>query len=438
MEFLESETLERDNLLSGKDPRKEEALVGQQLHERIAEMFRSGRKKKGIARLLGVDIKTVRKVTRGTPWTPYERAAGKVDMMAPYQDWTSKRAPEVGYNARVLFRELREQGYPGGYDTVKNFVAPLRKKQGPSEMTVRFETRPGEQAQVDWGSSQVWFGETRERVRFFVMTLGYSRRMFVRAYPNERLGALLEAHEAAFGFFGGVTEEILYDNPKTMVIKREGGTVVLHGVFEDFSRHWGYAPRFCRPYRPQTKGKVENGIKYVKRNFLAGRRFRDLRHLNEELERWNREVADTRIHGTTGGRPVDRFNEERLVPCPTVPPYMAGLPGTRTVSREGWVHWKGQRYSVPLSWGPVTVRVREEQGVLVIETPDGDPVRHDLLPGEPGGCRLVAGHHRLPDRTEASACEDAVPPQHDPRWRDEEVQIRDLSEYDQLANAEVA
>ena len=428
-----------DSLLSGMDPGKEELLIGKQLHDRIGEMFRSGRKKKEIARLLGVDIKTVRKITKGESWEPYVRTTKREGVLDPWKEWVTKRSPEVGYNVRVLFRELGEQGYRGSYDTVKHFVKPLRTPSSSRDMTVRFETRPGEQAQVDWGSSQVWLGEERVRVRFFVMTLGYSRRMFVKAYPNERLGALLLAHEEAFGFFGGVTEEILYDNPKTMVIKRESGTVVLHGVFEDFARHWGYQPRFCRPYRPQTKGKVENGIKYVKRNFLAGRRFRDRTHLNEELARWNQEVADLRIHGTTGARPIDRFREERLVPCPTVPPYLSGLPGTRTVSRDGWVHWKGHRYSVPLSWGPITVRAQEEEGRVVIQSPDQGEVRHALLVGDAGQSRLVADHHRLPTvETSPSSAAETTPPQHDPRWQEEEVQVRNLQEYDLLATAEVA
>ena len=223
-----------------------------------------------------------------------------------------------------------------------------------------------------------------------------------------------------------------------MVIKRESGTVVLHGVFEDFSRHWGYQPRFCRPYRPQTKEKVESGIKFVKKNFLAGRRFRDSAHLNEELSRWNREVADLRIHGTTGARPIDRFQEERLVHCPTVPPYLSGRPGTRRVSRDGWVHWKGQRYSVPLSWGPITVRVEEEEGRVVIQTLDQGEVRHALLVGDAGQSRLVPAHHRLPTIETPTSSVETTPPQYDPRWQEEEFQIRSLQEYDLLATAEVA
>ena len=160
------------------------------MHERIGEMFRSGRKKKEIAWLLGVDIKTVRKITKGESWKPYVMTTKREGVLDPWKEWVTKRAPEVGYNVRVLFRELGEQGYRGSYDTVKQFVKPLRTPSSSRDMTVRFETRPGEQAQVNWGSSQVWLGEERVRVRFFVMTLGYSRRMFVKANPNERLGII--------------------------------------------------------------------------------------------------------------------------------------------------------------------------------------------------------------------------------------------------------
>ena len=433
MEVLETISGKLNNLLPDGTHGKEEVVIEKSLHERIIELFKAGKKKKVIARLLGVGIKTVRKILGGQEWVPYRRASVKEPLLGPFQEWIGHRAPEIEYNGRVLFRELKEKGYRGKYDTVRKYLAPLRPATGNRQMTVRFETLPGQQAQVDWGSSQVWFGEERVRIRFFVMTLGYSRRMFVRAFPNERLGALIEAHEEAFHFFGGVTEEVLYDNPKTMVIKREGATVVLNGVFEDFARHWGYSPRFCRPYRPQTKGKVESGVKYVKKNFLVGRRFRDLAHLNAELERWNREEADTRLHGTTGCRPIDRFSEERLTPCPLVKPYLQGLPNTRQVTREGFVNWKGNRYSVPWSWGPVAVRVSQDDRTLILLSANGEDVRHALLTGETGQCRLDPSHHRPEAKNVlTSSCSEDLPPQYDPRWEKEEVARRDLALYDLL------
>ena len=433
MENLETISGELNTLLPDATHGKEEVVIEKSLHERIVEMFKAGKKKKVIARLLGFGIKTVRKILGGQEWVPYRRTSVKEPLLGSFQEWIGHRAPEVEYNGRALFRELKEKGYQGKYDTVRKYLAPLRPATGNRQMTVRFETLPGQQAQVDWGSSQVWFGEERVRIRFFVMTLGYSSRMFVRAFPNERLGALIEAHEEAFHFFGGVTEEVLYDNPKTMVIKREGATVVLNGVFEDFARHWGYSPRFCRPYRPQTKGKVESGVKYVKKNFLVGRRFRDLAHLNEELDRWNREEADMRLHGTTGCRPIDRFSEERLTPCPLVKPYLQGLPNTRQVSREGFVNWKGNRYSVPWSWGPVTVRVSQDDQSLIILSSNGEDVRHALLSGDTGQCRIDPSHHYPEEKTvpAASRSED-LPPQYDPRWEKEEVEMRDLALYDLL------
>ncbi|WP_179110132.1 transposase [Leptospirillum ferriphilum] len=192
-------------------------------------------------------------------------------------------------------------------------------------------------------------------------------------------------------------------------------------------------PGFCRPYRPQTKGKVESGVKYVKKNFLVGGRFRELAHLNEELERWNREDADTRLHGTTGCRPIDRFSEERLTLCPLVKPYLQGLPNTRQVTREGFVNWKGNRYSVPWSWGPVAVRVSRDDRNLILLSAKGEEVRHALLTGETGQCRLDLSHHRLEEKNvPTSPCSAGLPPQYDPRWEKEEVERRDLALYDLL------
>jgi transposase len=124
---------------------------------------------------------------------------------------------------------------------------------------MRYETGPGEQAQVDFGQLHVWIGEHRERVHVFVMTLGYSRRLWVRAYPHERLGAMLDGHERAFRHFGGVPLTCLYDNPRTLVLGRQERAVRWHPVVEDFARYYGFTPRACQPYRARTKGKVESG-----------------------------------------------------------------------------------------------------------------------------------------------------------------------------------
>lgn len=145
-----------------------------------------------------------------------------------------------------------------------------------------------------------------------MFTLGYSRRLFTRGYHNERLATLLDGHERALRHFGGVTLNCLYDNPRNLVLGRSENKVLWHPVFEDFARYYGFTPRACQPYRARTKGKVESGVKYVKRNALAGRRFGSWEELNDWLERWSAEIADQRLHDTTHERPLDRFAREQL------------------------------------------------------------------------------------------------------------------------------
>ena len=286
----------------------EQEMVNRDEYGGIAALAAQGVPRKAIARALGIDPKTVRKYLRDGEWKPYTRRQAAEGLLAAHEEWIGARAPEVGYSAQVIFQELKPKGYAGSYETVKRFIRPLRDRHREDALaTIRFETEPGQQAQVDWGTSAVWLGEEQRRIHFFAMTLGYSRRLFARAYESEKLPCLIAGHEAAFAWFGGCTRELLYDNPRTMVIGREedGKRVILNAVFEDFADHYGIQPRFCQPYRARTKGKIESGVKYVKRNFLAGRRFEDLEHLNQELERWMVEVADVRIHGTTKERPID-------------------------------------------------------------------------------------------------------------------------------------
>jgi transposase len=181
-------------------------------------------------------------------------------------------------------------------------------------------------------------------MRFFALVLGYSRRMFARGYPNERFSSLTAGHEAAFAWFGGAPRELLYDNPKTIVKdrNRETGEVEMNPAFRDFLRHYGVHPRFCRPYRARTKGKIESGIKYIKKNFLAGRRFRDLDDLKRQLEEWLLTVADVRVHGTTGVRPIDRFPQEKLIDLRHVPPYRLESPIRRQVGSDARVAFRRQ------------------------------------------------------------------------------------------------
>lgn len=410
----------------------EAEMVHRDKYGAILELFEQGTPKKAIARALGVHVKTVRRHLAQGQWVPYQRETATRTVLSGFEDWLKARAPEVGYNASVLFREARLQGYQGGYETLKRFVRPLRAEQRKmAEATLRFETPPGQQGQVDWGSSAVWVGDRRVRLHFFILTLGFSRRPFAQAFTDEKMASFLAGHEAAFAWFGGRPRELLYDNPRTAVLRREGSQVILNATFADFAGHYGYRPRFCQPYRARTKGKVESGVKYLKRNFLAGRRFLDLAHLNRELERWLTEVADVRIHGTTGERPIDRFAHECLVDITAVPPYRLETVVTRQVPPDVLVSFGGNRYSVPWRYVGETVEV-QVRGSEVLLLFQGELIAcHPKLVGS-GQRQFDPAHLQGLFRTPGERGT-VQPPRHDPQWPGDDVMIRDLAIYDQIA-----
>ena len=163
MEALETISGELNNLLPDATHGKEEVVIEKSFHERIVEIFKAVKKKKVIARLLGLGIKTVRKILGGQEWVPYRRASLKEPLLGSSQEWIGHRNPEIEYNGRVLFRELKEKGYRGKYDTVRKYLAPLRPATGNRQMTVRFETLPGQQAQTEIRTLVPTFGRTKNK-----------------------------------------------------------------------------------------------------------------------------------------------------------------------------------------------------------------------------------------------------------------------------------
>ena len=147
---------------------------------------------------------------------------------------------------------------------------------------------------------------------FFVATLGYSRRLHVRAYGHEKQDSWFDGMESAFRAYGGVPQEVLLDNARALILHHDPASreVVLHPRLHAFSRHWGFRVRAGAPYRARTKGKDERGVGYVKKNAIAGRRFATWAELEAHLESWTREIADVRVHGTLGEPPIERFRRD--------------------------------------------------------------------------------------------------------------------------------
>ena len=302
-----------------------------------------------------------------------------------------------------------------------------------------FETEPGAQAQADWGQVRVLLGSQIVEVHIFVMTLGYSRRAWAEGYGHERMESLLAAHEHGFEHFGGVTREILYDRMRTVIQGEREGTKRWNPTFQAFARHWGFEPRACRPYRAQTKGKVESGVKYVKRNFLPGRVFRDLEDFNEQLAGWLAEVADLRIHGTTHELPIERFAREAdlLARTREQPSFLQAMRRERVVAEDWLVSIDANRYSVPWRLIGKTVQVVRvgaswqilHQGELVAEHPMLAG-RHQLRVNPAHGPGAVARNARK-RFAEAPAAPAVDLKAHALLG----VEVRDLAVYDELLEA---
>lgn len=310
-------------------------MVGAEAALEIRVLHRYGKSIREIARETGISRNTVRRYLREEEATRYKPRPPRPTKLGPFKDYVIERlraaAPER-IPASVLLMELRERGYTGGYTMLKTFAASLRPQE-PAAPIIRFETEPGEQMQVDWAVIR----RGSNRLSVFVAALGWSRATHVEFVTDERVETLIAAHENAFLAFSGVPHEVLYDNMRTVVVERHGygrGRHRFHPGFLDFARHCGFRPRLCAPYRAQTKGKVERFIRYLRQSFyipLASRLAQDGLIVDREtanlaVERWLREVANARIHGTTGEIPAERLARERphLQPIPL--PY-----GGRTV-----------------------------------------------------------------------------------------------------------
>ena len=416
----------------------EAPVLGQQQWEAVHERRARGQSVSAIARELELDRKTVRTCLRQPAWRPYRRAeaAGQLDA---HREWLAQRAPQVNYSARILWQELRSQhGFGGSYVIVRRAVAPLRMAASAAALTQRrFETGPGEQAQCDWGQITVALGGVRTGIHIFVMTLGYSRRGFALGCLRERMGELLAAHEAAFAHFGGRCEFLLYDRMRTVVLGTSEGRPRLNPTFAAFAGHWGFTPRLCQPYRAQTKGKVESGVKYVKRNFVSGREFRDLEDFNAQLAAWQLEIADVRVYGTTHERPIDRFVDEARALAPTAghASFLQAMVRERVVADDWLVSIDGNRYSVPFVLIGKTVQVVREGGAWIIRHRGAVLAEHPVLAGR---AQLSVRPEHGPGAAARNARQRySAPRVSAPTDPSREVQVRDLAVYEGLIGAEL-
>lgn len=352
---------------------------------------------KRIAAELGCSKNTVKRWLKYGDWQPCvtPSRSRKLDGLS---DFLSERFHRHAGNADVIRQELEaEKDIRVSLRTIERAVAPLRRELvAEARATVRFETRPGEQLQIDFGERRVEIGGVTTKVFFFVATLGYSRRLHVRAFAHEKQESWFAGMESAFLAFGGVPREVLLDNARALILHHDPASreVVLHPRLHAFAKHWGFRVRACAPYRARTKGKDERGVGYVKKNAIAGRSFATWSEMEAHLAAWTRDIADRRIHGTTGEAPEDRFaRDERqaLRVLAGTPPFTTARDLMRRVGSDCAVAIDGNAYSVP--WRLIGEHVRVTVGNAIVRVHHGgrEVAVHGELKGRHG--RVVDDAH---------------------------------------------
>jgi transposase len=232
----------------------------------------------------------------------------------PYREMVIKLR-ERGTEIAAVHERLKEQGYSGSYASVYRFVSNL--EPSTPDVTVRVETRPGEEGQVDFGYAGKMIDPETGKLRktwVFVMTLSWSRHQYVEFVFDQKAETWLRLHRNAFAFFGGVPERIVPDNLKAAIIRGcWGDEPQAQQSYRECAEHYDFLIAPCRPRTPKHKGKVESGVRYVKRNFLGGREPTTIVQANRDVRRWVNTTAGQRIHGTTKEKPLERFETERTL-----------------------------------------------------------------------------------------------------------------------------
>jgi transposase len=305
-------------------------MIGRETRMLLRHYLEQGASKSALARQLGVSRDTIHRWIRDgkldrdldvepVRYGPRRAVPTKLDTYKPIIE--TRLAAYPALSAVRLLAEIRAAGYKGSYTQLTVFVRQIRPTPVPEPVT-RFETPAGRQAQVDFARFQFAWG-----VRYaLLVVLGYSRLLWCRFYVRQDMRTVIDGLEDAFRYFGGVPQELLFDQMKAVItrdLRLQGGALVHNLEFLRFAHHWGFTPRACRPYRAQTKGKVERPVRYLRDNFVYGRTFLNDADLEQQRRQWLDDVANVRVHGTTAERPRDRFDrDERLLLQPLAPrPY---------------------------------------------------------------------------------------------------------------------
>lgn len=333
---------------------QKERTIGRQMgiHRKTIKKYRElAQKYEWLAK--GADLPTPEAISKAlqeeevkTVPNPFE-----ISTVELYRTVVESLLQDPNMSVTVVLQRLREHGYAGSYSSVRRFVS---KVQGPRipEGFCRIEVAPGTEAQVDFGSVGMLFDpikKTNRRGWVFVMTLSYSRHMFIKIVFDQSSWTWLHLHQEAFEFFGGVPKTIVLDNLKAAIVKASVHDPLIQRSYRDQAEHYGFVVDPNRPRTPRHKGKVERSVGYIKQNFLPSRVLRDIDDANDQLQQWNHEIAGLRVHGTTGWKPLEQFeNVERsaLKPLPSEK-WEPSIWKEATLHSDCYMHVEKSFYSAP-------------------------------------------------------------------------------------------
>lgn len=307
--------------------------------------------KAAMARIMGCDPRTVKRYLNG--YEPKEKTKITRNSKLDKFKETIISKLEIGCTSMAIFKFIQKDGYTGSYYLVADFVQKHKEEQ-IKKATIRFETAPGLQAQVDWKENFKMVSKHGEifEVNIFLMVLGYSRMKFVKLTSDKTQKTLFECMNEAFKYFGGIPKEILFDNMPTVVDRANSriGNIKLNTKFLQYSKDIGFNPITCRIYRPQTKGKVESLAKLVDRLKVYNHEFETYDELEKIVKMFMKEINNEVSQGTNI-KPIERLEKETkyLMPLPSQDVLKAYTtsPKEYKVSKESMITYKGQKYSVP-------------------------------------------------------------------------------------------
>ncbi len=321
------------------------------MYTTINTLWEKGLNKSEIAKTTGHDWKTVQKVIRdinnGQLW-PEKKCYPRI--LNNYQEQVVAWLEE-GLSGVRIYEKLKETGVKIGYSTVKDYLARIRKNDN---IFIRIHTKPGEEAQVDFGYVGYTTDQSGKRRKTWVfnMRLSYSRLDYYEKVYNQKVETFIQCHINAFNYFGGIPEYVKIDNLKAAILEASFYEPVYQSLYKSFAEYSGFKPLPCRIYSPNDKGKVESGIKYVKNNFFAGRTFKDEQDLNQQLRDWLDKTCNCRVHGTTRKIPKAVFDVEekgKLLPLPSAEFKQAQV-GSRKVYHDCHIFLNYNYYSVPFEY----------------------------------------------------------------------------------------